>query len=381
MDLVTEVDNYTEIISGHPIFNAAYKKLRKKIKHAVSGNILFLFGPTGVGKSTLLKQLIRDILKESSHLTSVDTSLLPIVRIEVDYPSSRQFSWPEFYRNGLIAIQEPLIDKKLKNLSARSDIDLKKYKLGDKPPGYILKLAFLEALSKRQTRILLLDEAHHIAKGFEGQELYHQLEYIKTLASKSSNRIIVLAGTYKLLSFLNLNAQLTRRGIDGHFPRYKANINKEMKEFVALVKAFRKHSPLAWEDEILEDMQYLYTYSAGCVGILKEWFDRAHKEALDNGDVTLSLKHLQSEALSIEKMKIISEEMVEGERLLEPNEGDLSIVQELLGIKDKSNSIQKADGYEQVSAKPAVIPKPKKRQVGIRNAKRDVIGLKKDDIS
>lgn len=381
MDLTTEVDEYKDIISGHPHFNAAYKKLRKTIRHAVSGNMIFLFGPTGVGKSTLQKQLIKDVLNESSEETSADRSVLPIVRIELEHPNSKQFSWIEFYRNALNELQEPLIDKKFKNMSARSKIDLKEFHLDNRPTAYVLKAAFQNALSRRKTRIVLLDEAHHFGKGFPGELLFDQLESIKSMASMNKESIFVLAGTYELLRFLNRSGQLSRRGLDVHFPRYKAQKKEEKKQFITILKAFRKHSPLKWDDEILKDVDYLYAFSAGCVGILKEWIDRAHMEALEAEAETMTLEHLKEKQINIEKMNVITEEMVDGERLLEPKTGDLQKLQELLGLKVKSNDIQVADDYELLPAKPSAIPKPKRRNVGIRNAKRDPIGVKKDGIA
>lgn len=373
MDISAEVNDYRDIISGHPHFNTAYKKLRKAIRHAVIGNLIFLFGPTGVGKSTLLKYLIREILKELNEETSADASILPIVRIEVDYPSSRQFSWIEFYRSGLKALQEPLIDKKLQNMPARSRIDLMTKDLEHNAPGHALKVAFFNALSKRKVKILLFDEAHHFAKGFEGEKLIEQLEYLKSMANKN-NKIIVLAGTYELIAFLNRSGQLSRRGRDVHFPRYKAIEEKEKKQFISIVKAFKNNSPLGWGDEILKATEYLYTYSAGCIGILKEWIDRAHMEALENDAKSLSLMHLEITALSIEQLKKITEELINGETLLEPVEGDLQWIQEQLGVKAKSVSSQKTENSKLLPAQTIPNSKYKRKQVGIRNPKRDEIG-------
>jgi energy-coupling factor transporter ATP-binding protein EcfA2 len=369
MDLATDINRYKENISGHPLFNAAYKKLRKSIRHAVKGNIIFVYGPTGVGKSTLLKRLMKEILEESSEETKADASIMPIVRIEAAYPSSKLFSWVEFYRGGLVSLQEPLIDKKYKKIPTA--LHTERIDSDPKVAGHALKVSFFKALVKRKTKVLLIDEAHHIAKGFEGDKLIQQLEYLKSMAN-TNEIIIVLAGIYDLIDFLNKSGQLSRRGRDVDFPRYKIIIEQERKQFITVVKAFKKQSPLVWEDEILGDIPYLYTYSAGCIGILKEWIDRAHMEALDESTVTLSLKHLQVSALSIEKVVRITEEMVQGEKSLEPRAGDLQKIQALLGIDITAISTEQ----KLPLVKPIIKKINYKRRVGIRNAKRDVIGKK-----
>lgn len=383
MELADQLDEYKDIISGHPHFNTAYKRLRKMICHAVSDSIIFLFGPTGVGKSTLQKKLIKDVLIESSAETAVDRSLLPIVRIELPHSTGKEFSWVEFYRAALDALQEPLIDKKFKYLSARSEIDLKTHRLNSRPSSHELKVAFKDALLKRNTRIILLDEAHHFSKGFTGDELYVQLESIKSMSSLNPKTVFVLAGTYELLPFLNRSGQLSRRGFDVHFPRYKAENAEEKKQFIKILKAFKNNSPLNWDKEILKDIDYVYTHSAGCVGILKGWIDQALNEALtvEAESQMLTLDNFKTTELTIEKMKVIAEEIVGGEKSLEPKVGDLQALQEMLGVRVKSDLTQTADGYGPLLPEPSVIPRPKRRQVGIRNAKRDVIGMAKDEIT
>ncbi|MDD2270960.1 MAG: AAA family ATPase [Desulfuromonadaceae bacterium] len=380
MDLTTEVYNYRDIVSGHPHFNAAYRNLRRAIRHAPIGNLIFLYGPTGVGKSTLLKHSMREILIESAEETSANPSILPIVRIELDYSDSHKFSWIEFYRSGLKALQEPLVDKKLKNVPTRLKLDLLTNNLETRAPGHALKAAFISALSKRNVKVLLLDEAHHMAKGFEGGKLVGQLEYLKSLANKN-NIIIVLAGTYDLISFRNLSGQLSRRSIDVHFPRYRTEIKEDNVKFRKIIKAFSGQSPLVWDAEILNNVLYLYTYSVGCVGILKNWIDKAHLAALDNKAETLSLEHFKSAELSIVQLKKITDELVAGEKSLKPQENDLELIQVLLGINAQFTPENETAGTELMSAKPTAIVKAKRKQVGIRNAKRDLIGKRENEIS
>ena len=98
----------------------------------------------------------------------------------------------------------------------------------------------------------------------------------------------VLAGTYDLPIFRNLNAQLSRRSIDVHFPRYDATNPEERKAFQKVLLSFQRHLPLEEPPDLIHQWKYFYARSVGCVGILKGWLTKALAEALESSEKTLS---------------------------------------------------------------------------------------------
>ena len=73
-----------------------------------------------------------------------------------------------------------------------------------------LRLIFEQALKHRKPYAILIDEAEHIAKAARGSTLLDQLDHLKSLAIMSQV-VHVLVGTYDLMVFRNLSAQLSRR--------------------------------------------------------------------------------------------------------------------------------------------------------------------------
>jgi hypothetical protein len=71
-------------------------------------------------------------------------------------------------------------------------------------------------LKLRQPRAILIDEAEHIAEAARGSKLLAQLDHVKSLTIMT-HTVHVLVGTYDLLVFRNLSAQLARRSVDVHF--------------------------------------------------------------------------------------------------------------------------------------------------------------------
>src|SRR4029434_2123935 len=86
------------------------------------------------------------------------------------------------------------------------------------------------ALAFRRPVAILIDEAQHLARIGSGRRVSDQLDVIKSLANRTKT-VHVLIGTYELLAFRNLSAQLSRRSIDIHFPRYRLANPGDAKSF------------------------------------------------------------------------------------------------------------------------------------------------------
>jgi hypothetical protein len=63
---------------------------------------------------------------------------------------------------------------------------------------------------------VFVDEAQHLARISSGRRLSDQLDVIKSIANRTQT-VHVLFGTYELMAFRNLSAQLSRRSMDLHF--------------------------------------------------------------------------------------------------------------------------------------------------------------------
>lgn len=133
-----------------------------------------------------------------------------------------------------------------------------------------LRHAVEQALKYRRPVVVCVDEAQHLARMASGRKLQDQLDCIKSLANLTGVPI-VLCGHYELLVFRNLSAQLSRRSIDIHFRRYRADEKSELRIFKNVIWSFGRHLPLSEEPDLVEQWDYLYERSLGCVGVLKVW--------------------------------------------------------------------------------------------------------------
>ncbi len=99
---------------AHPLLSSAKDLLIAAINEAPPGSIMMVFGPTGVGKTTLRLKIQQLLCERNEPLMKTDPSRLPFVAVEAAAPDSGTFGWRDHYRRTLVELSEPMLDCKLK---------------------------------------------------------------------------------------------------------------------------------------------------------------------------------------------------------------------------------------------------------------------------
>lgn len=309
---------FIDYTMAHPILQQAAMKLMHSIEEPAGASLIFIFGPTGVGKSTLLRRVSQKIISAALPKMNIDPGYIPIAGIEAIAPEFSQFDWKDFYTRALMALQEPMINNKIN----RSSTKLK------------LRFALEEALRHRQSHAFYVDEAQNLGKVASGRKLRDQADCVKSLANIGNTRFL-LSGTYELLMLRNLSAQLTRRSMDIHFPRYRAELDLDVRAFKSVVQTFQRYLPLAETPNLLECWDFCYERSIGCVGILKDWLSRTLSAVLDSDENALTLTRfdLERHAWSSEQCMIMLAEAREEEKKLADKAGLQQELRAALGLE------------------------------------------------
>ena len=354
---------------AHPRLVATREALLNAIHEVPANSLILVFGPTGVGKTTLRTKIEQLLAAELLPMLEADRGRLPVVSVECVAPESGSFSWRDHFRRLLLQMDEPLVDYKI-NTAAPVHIADKavRFMPSAKAVGAEYHHAVEQALAFRRPIAVLIDEAQHLARMSSGRRLSDQLDVIKSLANRT-NTVHVLIGTYELLAFRNLSAQLSRRSIDICFPRYKADDPDDVKVFRMIVKSFEQQLPLSEPPDLLKDWEYLYERSIGCVGILKDWLMKVLVSVSRRSAETLKRKDLEAHAPSVAQCDKMLSEAVEGEvRLIESAE-ERSRLRTRLGLSGKGNSGEVADSSTKIAAQARNALKP-----GQRRPVRDAVG-------
>src|SRR5260221_13115307 len=153
-----------------------------------------------------------------------DSGRFPVIGLEAIPPDLGNFSWKVFYTSVLERVDEPCIDYKVK-YPVIDEQNKGAYQRRLRPTSD-LRHATEQAIKHRRPVTLLVDEAQHLAKTSSGRKIQDELDTLKSLANRTKIPIVLL-GTYELLPFRNLSAQLSRRSVDIHFRRYRADRSDE----------------------------------------------------------------------------------------------------------------------------------------------------------
>lgn len=373
------VKYFVDLTVAHPRLLDSYKALLRAVHQPFFGKLIFVYGPTGVGKTTLWRKVQKQLLEEHMPQFEDDRGKIPFVGIDLASPDYGAFNWKDFYRRFLLAMDEPLIEHKSNPEKPQLGNDGRLYlKVGLRSGAADLRLVIEQALRYRRPAAILIDEAQHLTKIASGRKLQDQLDCLKSLSNQTGS-LIVLFGTYELLIFLNLSAQLSRRSIDIHFQRYSVNSEDDISAFQSILMTFQQHLPFEEEPNLIARWDYFYERSIGCVGVLKEWLTLALNEALENGEKRLTRKHIARYALSIAKCQKMLSDARESESKMAETEEAYRRLRLGLGLEVERAQGNSPKEMTDVSQKvsESLIPKKRLRKPGRRNPKRDKSGQDK----
>jgi energy-coupling factor transporter ATP-binding protein EcfA2 len=369
---LTYFDSYT---IAHPHLESAYNYLKLAISNSGESRVIFIYGPTGVGKTTLRLLIEKWLVESSLPQLEIDPGCLPFASVEAVVQKSGLFNSKDHIKRCLFALNEPLIDHKIdygtrgiyRNNSGQIVIESK---VIETDLGWALE----QALKHRKPKVFFIDEAHHMLMVASGRKLTDLPEAIKSLA----NRTLVvhgLVGTYELLTLHDVGDQLSRRSVYVHFPRYHADITQDIEIFQSVVWGFQLHMPLHKEPDLVSHWDYCYERSLGCVGILKNWLSSALASAITSGATTVEIKHLEQRALSVAQCRNILKKIKEGESNQAQIEAEVGQLRAELGLPIKPALLD--DSFPIVGKKQNAAtttgrkvvhkvgqPLPKRRQVG-----------------
>jgi len=286
------------LVIDHSRLVETQTRIMSLIRNPCGTSLVFLFGARAAGKTVLVQRLLREHDEPYRALIAKAPSLVPSCEVQVPPSDNGGENWREVQIGTLVALNELHLDNNATHLGS---------------PHHIGRLLAM-ALKKRKTGLLIYDEAQHFteATGFRGGRL--QLEYIQLIA-RLSGTIILLAGTYELLKLLPRSGQLARGIQPVHLARYRGDDPNDRQTFRELILTFQQALPMPAKPPLVDQVEFLYRGSLGCVGLLTCWLNRGLALAIKSKSRHMTVEHLIETMLPRRTLERAEQGIQEGERM------------------------------------------------------------------
>lgn len=102
-----------DVIVDHPILEQCIESLDEKANRLLEKRLLLLLGGAGVGKSALMKKLVKRRLTRMAETIAKNAQLIPALYYEVEAPDQGSFLFASLYRGVLTEVNSALIERTL----------------------------------------------------------------------------------------------------------------------------------------------------------------------------------------------------------------------------------------------------------------------------
>ena len=281
------LQEYRAVVLGHPRLREAVRGVRSSLAPGLSPQIVALVGPTGVGKSTVLEVVGRELAAEASTVRTARKLPAAVVKVMCLPPGNKGFEFGQLHwrllsqaAGGECPDDHICPDEEAKRLKKGGTVRQGQGSVDEQRVGV------LTFLRQRGVRAVVFDEAQYVTRIRGARTQADQLDVVKDCVDRSGLPH-VLAGTYELNALFSANEQAVRRLRVHHFRPYFLDMAEDREAFVQILGELLLALPLPDPGRSLRALEphlrAICVRSLGCVGILKDWLTDGLRTVVEEG--------------------------------------------------------------------------------------------------
>jgi len=295
------------VIIKHPSFERGRAALSLAMDGGVRGQIIFVVGLSGVGKSEIRYAVMRSFAGAPSHWKGQ----LPAMAVRATPSDRSSFSPKEFMTRLYLELHEPdfswaaprtvvngpdeghsRIDARLKN-PLWNDPRIKYPE--HRPRAFVERTALA-----RGVRAIFVEEAASLTYTHRlKQPGDHMVNYM--CLAEEIDATLVMFGVPRVAALWEGNAEIQRRSRFVFVERYRLDKSGDREAFERLAVSIASRFRFSRRDLVRRGLDLAYASSVGVFGELSAYYERADDLRARDGDAFISWQHLQN-AVSTEAM-------------------------------------------------------------------------------
>src|SRR5215469_1714715 len=103
----SRLDYFKAYTVAHPALKQADQAVWNALREPAGAALIFVVGPTGVGKTTLLAHIEKRLIELAKMQVQTGLTQLPALKLDAVAPALTQFKWGDYYQRALLLLQRP----------------------------------------------------------------------------------------------------------------------------------------------------------------------------------------------------------------------------------------------------------------------------------
>lgn len=273
----------------HRNFQRALNKAFTTAAHASAGQCLLITGPTGVGKTEVLREVLDMLVGPPA---SWPAGEFRYILVECDRAA------PATVTRNLVIDLNRALGNPFVNLRTWTDVDKpSQYSLcRNRINEHDLRESFRSLAAVHNTRYAGVDALENILprQRISGEARFNSVKSLPRSHTKHvqvHELVLILCGHYSLLSYWQANAQLARRVTEVFVAPYR-RVPEDIVQWEFILQTVSSCYPLFPGTTLRLWNDLLFDLSVGCIGLLKKLLDDALSEMKSRNAQYMTLDHV-----------------------------------------------------------------------------------------